>query len=459
MSNTTTIRFQSALVEGQWKEKVAITVTDGIISEIGDSKSADTELDLVALPGMINLHSHAFQRGFAGLSEFRTAEHDSFWTWRKLMYQFVMRLTPDDVYTIARQLYLEMLAAGYTWVGEFHYLHNDMDGRAFSNLSEMSDAVSRAAQDVGIGLCHLPVLYQRGGFQNEPLTEGQRRFELSSEQFLELLDQLRSTTNGDSNVRLGMALHSLRAVDAQSGNEVVAHLRRVDPSMPIHIHVAEQVKEVADCQAVHKLRPVEFLYENFEVDDHWCLIHATHLTPGEIHQISQSGAVAGLCPTTEANLGDGFFSAPEFLAAKGRIGIGSDSHCTVDFRDELRTLEYGQRLQQKSRAVLGSQTESVGSNLYQKSAMGGAQAIGIDAGTIQVGKRADFTLVDPQHPAVALARNDRLLDRVVFTHIGTPVTGAVVGGKIILAQSTEFQTTFRESTEKFNEVCRSLADV
>ncbi len=460
MNPTTTFRFRSALVQDQWKERVSISVRDGIITAIesdGDC-SVDQEFDLVALPGMINLHSHAFQRGFAGLSEYRTAERDSFWTWRQMMYQFVMQLTPDHAYIVARQLYLEMLAAGYTWVGEFHYLHNDANGKSFSNLGEMSDAIIRAAHDVGIGLCHLPVLYQRGGFLDEPLSEGQRRFELSTNQFLDLVGKLTSASANDPNVTIGMALHSLRAVDIKTSSEIISHLRNQNSAIPIHIHVAEQVKEVADCESVHNMRPVEYLYNHLDVDKHWCLIHATHLVDSEVRSIARSGAVVGLCPTTEANLGDGFFPAKEFLAMKGLIGIGSDSHCAVDFRDELRTLEYGQRLQRKSRAVLGSQTESVGRNLYRKCARGGAQAIGIDSGSIAIGSRADFTFVDPAHPAIALAQKDRLLDRVIFTHTGNPIAGVSVGGNITLTKSDRFQTMFLESTRQFNQVCRSLSE-
>ena len=459
MEKAKTIRFRSALVENQWQENVSITIRDGRIESINSDATVDQDLDFVALPGMPNLHSHAFQRGFTGLSEYQTAEHDSFWTWRRLMYQFLLHLNPDDVYVIAKQLYLEMLQAGYTWVGEFHYLHNANNGSCYANLSEMSEAISRAAHDAGIGLCHLPVLYQRGGFENEPLSEGQKRFALTSEQFVSLVESLNSKKTSDANFTLGIALHSLRAVDATTGVSVVEQLRRQYPDMPVHIHVAEQVKEVEDCLQVHNQRSVEYLFNNYEVDANWCLIHATHLNDAEINMIAQSGAVAGLCPTTEANLGDGFFSAREYLNQKGAIGIGSDSHCSVDFRDELRTLEYGQRLQRKSRAVLGEDAESVGRNLYRRCAEGGAKALGIGSGQVAVGERADFCLIDPEHPSIALATEDRLLDRVVFTNTGSPIAGVVVAGQTTLIQSDEFQSRFRESTQKFNQVCRSLSEI
>lgn len=456
MNNTNTIRFRSALVNDQWMDNVSITFRDGIVESI-NTTDADQVLDLVALPGIANLHSHAFQRGFAGLSEYRTAQHDSFWTWRRLMYQFLLRLNPEDVYVIARQLYLEMLAAGYTWVGEFHYLHNSMDGSCYSNLSEMSDSIIRAATDAGIGLCHLPVLYQRGGFKDEPLSEGQRRFSLSSEQFISLVDSLEQTKASNPNFTYGMAIHSLRAVDSVPGTEVVSHLRNRNAELPVHIHVAEQVKEVADCQEVHRLRSVEYLYSTYQVDANWCLIHATHLNDAEIQLIAESNAVAGLCPTTEANLGDGFFPASQFLDADGAIGIGSDSHCSVDFREELRTLEYGQRLQRKSRAVLGGPSESVGRSLYRRSAEGGAQALGIGSGKISMGERADFTLIDPEHPAIALAEQDRLIDRAVFANAGNPIAGTVVGGQIKLTRTKEFQDRFRRSSQEFNQLCQKLS--
>lgn len=445
------------MVQDQWLQDVSISIRDGIITAIDHQTSADQQFDLVALPGMINLHSHAFQRGFAGLSEFRTADRDSFWTWRKMMYQFLIQLTPDQVYTIAKQLYLEMIAAGYTWVGEFHYLHNAPQGKLYPNLTEMSDAIARAAKDAGIGLCHLPVLYQRGGFGNEPLTEGQRRFALSTEQFLELLTRFDDIYAGEPNVHLGMALHSLRAVDTEIAKSTISQALKLDKDMPIHIHVAEQVKEVEDCVSTHQRRPVEYLFDHFEVNKQWCLIHATHLSEQEIDAIAKSGAVVGLCPTTEANLGDGFFPAKSYLECQGSIGIGSDSHCAVDLRDELRTLEYGQRLQRKSRAVLGTPTESVGRNLYQLCCQGGSQAMGLNSGEIAVGARADFTLVDPNHPAIALAQEDRLLDRAVFANTGNPIAGVSLGGKVTLTNSDYFQEAFRSSAQEFNQICRTLS--
>ena len=462
-----TLRFKSALVGEQWMDNCCIHISDGIITAIESSQdSSENENlagksnleshNLVALPGMVNVHSHAFQRGFAGLSEYRTAERDSFWTWRKLMYDFVDRVTPDDVYVIARQLYLEMLVAGYTWVGEFHYIHNDVGGKRYSNLSEMTEAISRAAEETGIGLCHIPVLYQRGGFHDEPLTRGQDRFELSEAEFIELVSDCKSNCNDRKNSNVGIAIHSLRAVEHARSNEVIDVLKAEFGKFPIHIHVAEQTKEVEDCLAAHGKRSVEFLFSEFDVDENWCLIHATHLNDEEVKLIAGSSAVVGLCPTTEGNLGDGYFRAADFLNAGGRIAIGGDSHCSVDFRDELRMLEYGQRLQTRGRAILGTTELSVGRRLYDAAAKGGAQAIGVPTGEIKVGNRADFTLIDPNHPAIAGATGDRLLDRVVFTNAGNPGRGKCCRRRSDQRRGDEMQQRIEQSSVEFNKVVGRL---
>ncbi len=457
-----TYRFNSVLVGDQWCDDVAISVDgDGTIVEIENGLSIEHSVntDAVALPGMVNVHSHAFQRAFAGLSEFRTATQDSFWTWRKLMYEFLEQLTPADVYVIAKQLYLEMLAAGYTWAGEFHYLHNDPGGKQHANLPEMSDAVIRAAQETGIGICVIPVLYQRGGFDSSPLSGGQKRFELTVGQFVKVFSRCHDLIL--PGVRTGVALHSLRAVSVDAARNALDAVRGMTGggSLPVHIHVAEQMQEVGDCLKAHGKRPVEFLFDQFDVDQRWCLIHATHLIDSEVSLIARSGAVVGLCPTTEANLGDGFFPAEEHLARGGRISIGSDSHINVDWRDELRTLEYGQRLQSQQRAILGTETQSVGRRLYAATCRGGAQALGLSTAGIEVGGRADFTLIDPAHPAIAGARHDRLIDRSVFCNIGNPVCGAMVGGVLFDTRSEEFAERMRESSGRFTALSRRLSRV
>ena len=430
--------FKSAFVEiegeQEWRSDVVISVDGGTIIDVvaNAEQGAGQRVEGVAIPAMVNVHSHAFQRGFAGLSEFRTETSDSFWTWRKLMYDFVGRLSPDDVYIIAKQLYLEMLRAGYSWVGEFHYLHNDVSGKHFANRAEMADAVCRAAKETGIGICLLPVLYQRSGFDSNKVSEGQRRFALETSDFLELINSCDTRLVGNSNAALGIAFHSLRAVSVDAMQAVLRERDRSFVDCPIHIHVAEQTQELTDCWTSTGKRSVEFLLANFDVDRYWCLIHATHMTDSETKRVAQSGAVVGLCPTTEANLGDGFFQAKSFLELNGSISIGSDSHCSVDVADELRTLEYGQRLRTNQRAILGgARLSSVGRNLFENCANGGAQAIGVNTGRIAKGSRADFLVIDDQHATIAGASKDRLLDRFVFVNTGNPVLTRMVGGRWI----------------------------
>ncbi len=445
------IRFASALTSHGWMDDAVLSIdADGTIRSIenGADVEADVVTDWVALPGMVNVHSHAFQRGFAGMSEFRTCQRDSFWTWRDLMFRFLERLEPDAARVIARQLYLEMLASGNTWVGEFHYVHTGVNGRPYQNLAEMSDAMLLAARDTGIGICLMPVLYQRGGFRDEPLKSGQKRFFLGDEDFFRLVTQLWDRPQ-ETNLQIAVALHSLRAVDAATGNRVLESLRRIRPESPVHIHVAEQIPEVEECLAKHNRRPVEYLFDQYPVDAGWCLIHATHLHDNEIRMIGESGAVAGLCPATEGNLGDGYFPARPFLDSGGRIALGSDSHCSVDWCEDLRMLEYHQRLQSHGRAVLGTDGKSVGRNLFEKCAAGGAAAIGLNAGEIAVGKRADLMLVDRNHPRIAGAERDRLLDRMIFCNTISvaagcgPVAGVMVGGV-----TTDFRSdSWREACE------------
>ncbi|MFK7769322.1 MAG: formimidoylglutamate deiminase [Mariniblastus sp.] len=461
MSGPKMYHFKSALVEidsqASWRECVTLTIDEGVVSKIAFDAPVANDVQTVpgvVVPAIANVHSHAFQRGFAGLSEYRTAANDSFWTWRKLMYGFVNQISPVDVYTIARQVYLEMLEFGYSWVGEFHYLHKSENGAAYSNPAEMSDAVLRAADDVGIGICLIPVLYQRSGFDSNSVNEGQKRFSLSDDEFFELLDGCKKKITGNRNACLGMAAHSLRAV---SGNALARALEFRDEFLtecPFHIHVAEQTKEIEDCLATTGMRSVQYLMENAEVDQNWCLIHATHISDTEIHSIVDSGATVGLCPTTEANLGDGIFPADRCLNAGGAISIGSDSHCSVDARDEMRTLEYGQRLRDRQRAILGSDVQSVGRRIFENCAEGGGKAIGVSTGKIAIGSRADLLVIDDQHPVIAGAQEDRLLDRFIFSNQGNPIAGRMVGGSWI--DSDAFEAKKAKSAEAFLELNRRL---
>jgi formiminoglutamate deiminase len=325
--------------------------------------TSKSQLETGHVPGLPNLHSHAFQRAMAGLTEHRGAERrnqeaDSFWTWREQMYRFVERLTPDDLEAIAACAYMEMLEAGFTWVAEFHYLHHQPDGRPYDNIAEMSERIVAAATDVGIGLTLLPVFYRQSGFLGQPATAAQRRFLNDRDSYARLMET--QVPVG----RIGIAPHSLRALTLDDLSWAVEAWR----GQPAHIHVSEQIREVEDCLAAHGRRPVELLMDTVEVDRHWCLVHATHADAGERARIAKAGAIVGLCPITEANLGDGLFDVPDFLAHDGRFGVGSDSNVRISAADELRTLEYGQRLIHRQRNVLGDPTRSTGRRLFEAGA-------------------------------------------------------------------------------------------
>jgi formimidoylglutamate deiminase len=393
------------------------------------------------LPGMPNLHSHAFQRAMAGLTEQAgqggSGGDDSFWTWRQVMYGFVGRLMPEQVQAIAAQLYVEMLKAGYTAVGEFHYLHHDPEGRPYADVTEMSERIVAAAQATGIGLTHLPVLYGYGGFGGQPAGGGQRRFLHDAPGFLRLINRLLQRHRDNPQIRIGIAPHSLRAVTAEMLKEAVAGLDAFDDKAPIHIHIAEQVKEVQDCRAWSNQRPVEWLLHHQPVGPRWCLVHATHMTEGETARLARTGAVAGLCPTTEGNLGDGFFNAPEFLRNAGVFGIGSDSQISVSPLEEMRWLEYGQRLLHRRRNVLAAganQSPSVGASLYRAALAGGAQALGRPIGKLAAGHRADLIVIDREKPTLIGKAGDVLLDAVVFAGNENPVRDVMVGGRWVVSE-------------------------
>jgi formimidoylglutamate deiminase len=390
------------------------------------------------LPGMPNLHSHAFQRAMAGLAEHVEggARDDSFWTWREVMYRFVGALTPDQLQAIAGQLYVEMLKSGYTAVGEFHYLHHGPDGRPYDDIAEMSRRTLAAAATTGIGLTQLPVLYGYGGFGAQKAGEGQRRFLNDPSSLLRIVETLKAASEDNPQVRVGVAPHSLRAVTPETLDEVVKGLTALDKAAPIHIHIAEQTKEVDDCLAWCGRRPVEHLLASQAVDSRWCLVHATHMTAAETAALAASGAVAGLCPTTEANLGDGLFPAADYLAAGGRWGIGSDSHISVSPIEELRWFEYGQRLATRRRNLLAGEgaSASLGQRLYSEALAGGAQALGRPIGALEVGKRADLLVLDPEHPEVQTMPPARLLDSLVFAGNSNPVRDVMVGGKWVVRE-------------------------
>ncbi|MGN6365592.1 formimidoylglutamate deiminase [Asticcacaulis taihuensis] len=372
--------FEKALLKSGWQSNVLLTIENGRIASIETDAAPQGERHGIGVPGMPNLHSHAFQRVIAGLTERRSGEQDSFWSWREQMYKFQARIGPEELQTIAALAYMEMLEAGFTRVGEFHYLHHDIDGRPFADLAEMGGRILAAAEATGIGLTLLPVFYAHSGFGGLPPTPGQVRFIHDLDGFQRLLDASHGHAARLDDAVVGIAPHSLRAVTPEELTALVPMAQ----GGPIHIHIAEQVKEVEDCLAHTGQRPAEWLFDHAPVDDQWCLVHATHMTAEEMTRLAKSGAIAGLCPITEANLGDGLFPARDYLKQGGRFGIGSDSNVLISVAEELRLLEYGQRLIHRERNVLD--------NLYVR-ALDGAQALGVQSG-IAIGEPADIVSLD-----------------------------------------------------------------
>lgn len=381
------------------------------------------------IPGMPNLHSHAFQRAFAGLTEYRGESQDSFWSWRNLMYRFAAQITPESLEAIATWLYVEMLEAGYTSVCEFHYVHHDRDGRPYADDATLSLALLRAARNASIGITLLPVLYQTSGFGAKPPRADQARFIRSTDNMLALLERLSPLAKAQG-AGLGLAPHSLRAVPPDSLAAAVQGLTAIDGRAPIHIHIAEQTQEVDDCVAWSGQRPVQWLLENAPVDARWCLVHATHMTPQEYADAARSGAVAGICPTTEANLGDGIFDMPRWQSHGGAWGVGSDSHACVNAAEELLALEYSQRLSLRQRNVLASAAQpQVGTALWLAAVQGGAQAAGRPIGGLAAGQQADFAVLDPSHIALAGLPVESLLSAHVFgSHRTSALRDLWVGG-------------------------------
>jgi formimidoylglutamate deiminase len=420
---------KTALLPKGWSSDVLITVDNaGWITDVKEGQSADIQrdeyLDGAVIPGMPNLHSHAFQRHIAGKTEYATAEHDSFWTWRKLMYGALETLEAEELEEIAFNLYKEMLAAGYTHVGEFHYVHHRPDGTPYDDRNHLSHCMIRAAKSAGIGVTILPVLYVYSGFGDKAAEEGQRRFINTPDQYIDMVSRLYADYKADPAVRVGAAFHSLRAVNPDMINHVTAALQKIDVDMPFHIHIAEQEKEIEDCLNHNGKRPVEFLFEHVDVDQNWCLVHATHMTEDETQSVASSGAVAGVCPVTEASLGDGLFNLPPYIKAGGVWGIGSDSHISVDVVEELRWFEYGQRLLRKQRAIARTEKQPhVGDFLYIEALRGGAQALGGKLGAIDVGNRADFIVLPDQQD---VGQNIRL-DTAIFTD-RLPIQSVYTGG-------------------------------
>jgi formimidoylglutamate deiminase len=387
-----------ALVSGAWQDNVRIGVDAGgdiVELSMGAAPEDAERLRGAVVPGMANLHSHAFQRAMAGLTEVRGAPDDDFWSWRELMYRFVSRITPGQAQAIARHLYIEMLVHGYTAVAEFHYVHNDPQGERYSEPGEMLRRHLEAAREAQIAITLLPSLYAWSDFGARPLRAEQRRFASDAQEVLALVEAARGWSQADPDVIVGVSPHSLRAADPGQVRELAAG---IGGHAPIHIHAAEQTKEVDDCVAWSGLRPVEWLLEHMQPDARWCLVHATHLSAAELAGLAASGAVAGLCPTTEGNLGDGMFPLTEYREARGSYGIGGDSHVSRDPAEELRMLEYVQRLRQRRRNLVVSAAQpSVGATLWSEAALGGAQALGRRMGDIAPGRRADLVVLGATH--------------------------------------------------------------
>ncbi len=405
------IHARQALLTGGWAKDVRISLDGGriVALETGKAAASGDERHDTIVAGMPNLHSHAFQRGMAGLAEMRGPGSDSFWSWRTVMYRFALSMTPDDVEAVAGQLYVEMLEAGFTRVGEFHYLHHDKDGGHYGDIAEMAARIASAASATGIALTLLPVFYAHAGFGGTAPGEGQRRFINDRESYGRLLERCRLLTNALPDGITGVAPHSLRAVTPEELTDVVA----MAGDKPVHIHISEQVKEVEDSIAWSSRRPVEWLLDNQAVDGRWCFIHATHMTEAETRGMAKAGAIAGLCPITEANLGDGTFPAPDFFAAGGRYGVGSDSNVLIGLPDELRQLEYSQRLFHRARNVLAAPGGSTGRALFDGALIGGAAALGAESG-IAAGKAADLVSVKARHGLDL--DGDALLDGWIFAN-------------------------------------------
>jgi formimidoylglutamate deiminase len=440
-----------ALLPTGWARDVLLTWDDaGSLTGVTPQAAAPdgtARADGPLIPGLPNLHSHAFQRAFAGLSECRGAGDASFWSWRDLMYRFALSVSPDQLEDIATHLYIEMLQAGYTAVCEFHYLHRDAAGRPYADPGEMSMRLISAAQRAGIGLTLLPVLYQHAGFGSQPARDGQRRFVNTVDGLLEIVARVRAT-----GTRAGVAPHSLRAVGPDALHALIAG---VDAATPIHIHIAEQQQEVRDCVAHSGQRPVQWLLANAAVDARWCLVHATHMSPAERDALAASGAVAGLCPSTEANLGDGVFDALAYCTAAGAWGIGSDSHASVNAAEELRWLEYTQRLTHERRNLLGDHAHAqVADHLWLAAVHGGARASGRAITGLAVTQQADFVVLDTRGALAGLGPAQALASHVFASHGRNAVRNVWVAGSARLCDGEH--VLGRSACERFVAARRSV---
>ncbi len=424
---------RDALLPGGWARDVVVDVDEGGVISAVSTGVAQEDGERVAgrlVAAMPNVHSHAFQRALAGRTGRPSPDRDdSFWSWRQAMYAFLDRLDADAIEAIAAQAYVEMVKAGYSAVAEFHYVHHDPQGRPYADPSELALRIVQAARTAGIALTLLPVFYAHATFGGSEPTAAQRRFVHTAQGFADLVARLRQRAAADGFV-LGVAPHSLRAVTPEELDHVVS---LAGPQGPIHIHAAEQSREVDGCYAWSGMRPVEWLLSQANVDRRWCLVHATHMTDREVAALAASGAVAGLAPTTEADLGDGTFPGPAYWAGNGRFGVGSDSNTLVSPFAELRQLEWSQRTRLRRRNVLApSRGATVGTDLWQRAARGGAQALAQPIGAIAPGRRADLVVLDDDHPALASQAAEDSLDAAIFGAVAAPVRDVLVGGRWVV---------------------------
>ena len=438
----------SALTPEGWKSDVRVTVEGSVIASIQTDASAHEgdERHAIMAPAAANLHSHAFQRAMAGLAEIRGKETDTFWTWRETMYRFALMMSPEDVEAVAAQLYVEMLEAGFASVAEFHYLHHSPDGSPYGEPAEMAARIVYAAGRAGIGMTLLPVFYAHSTFGGAPPRLEQRRFISDLETFARIVADCRGMVRGGT---VGVAPHSLRAVTPSELSQLVS----LAGDGPIHIHAAEQLKEVEDCVASLGVRPVRWLIDHAGVDARWCLVHATHMDEGETGDLARSGAVAGLCPVTEANLGDGIFNAADYIRAGGRYGVGADSNVSIGVAQELRQLEYAQRLRERARNVCAPPGASCGRTMLEAIWLGGAQALKRNSGKLAPGATADIVTFRADHPTLAGKADDQVLDAWVFSAGNSLVDcvwsdglKVVVGGRHLFRDEIagQFARTMRE---------------
>jgi len=442
-----------ALTPEGWKSDVRVTIVDGAIAaiEIGAAAQVGDEHHAIMIPAPANLHSHAFQRAMAGLAEVRGKDADTFWTWRETMYRFALMMSPEDVEAVAAQLYVEMLEAGFGAVAEFHYLHHAPDGSPYAEPAEMAARIVSASRRVGIGMTLLPVFYAHATFGGAPPRPEQRRFICNVDSFARLVEDCRALIKSDNGETIGIAPHSLRAVTPGELAELIA----LAGDGPIHIHAAEQIKEVEDSIASLGARPVRWLLDQAGVDEKWCLIHATHMDEGETVDLARSGVVAGLCPVTEANLGDGIFNGADYIRAGGRFGVGTDSNVSIGVAAELRQLEYAQRLRERARNVLSGAGASCGRTMIEAITAGGARALRRNSGKLAAGASADILTFQADHPTLAGKVDDQVLDAWIFSG-GNPLVDCVWSGglKVVVGGRHVFRD---EIAERFTKTMRELS--